>query len=129
MIGGDPSKPLGPYEGVLAVIWSGLLAHRDIRQIGIAGYPEGHPRISPESLSSLMIEKLDALAQFGHAVEITTQFAFDSDAEMTWLVQIGQTHRSNSACRGLGPFNHCFATPQGVASPCLSRCSQSMGYL
>jgi methylenetetrahydrofolate reductase (NADPH) len=88
VIAGDSSHPLGPYEDALAVIRSGLLARYDIRQVGVAGYPQGHPQVPPESLSRAMKEKLAALTEAGHVAEIVTQFAFDADAVAAWVARL-----------------------------------------
>lgn len=88
VIAGDSSQPLGPYEDALAVIRSGLLARHGIRQVGIAGHPQGHPQVPPERLARAMKEKLAALANAGHVAEIITQFAFDADAVAAWVAQI-----------------------------------------
>lgn len=88
VIAGDSSRPLGPYEDALAVIRSGLLARYGIRQVGIAGYPQGHPQVAPERLSLAMKEKLAALTEAGHAAEIVTQFAFDADDVAGWVSRI-----------------------------------------
>ncbi|MGH2347039.1 MAG: methylenetetrahydrofolate reductase [Chloroflexota bacterium] len=88
VIAGDSSQPLGPYEDALAVIRSGLLARYGIRNVGITGYPQGHPQVPPESLSRAMKEKLAALTEAGHVAEIITQFSFDADAAAAWVARI-----------------------------------------
>lgn len=88
VIAGDLPQPLGPYEDALAVIRSGLLARYGIRQVSIAGYPQGHPQVPPESLSRAMKEKLAALTEAGHVAEFTTQFAFDADAVSAWVARV-----------------------------------------
>jgi methylenetetrahydrofolate reductase (NADH) len=88
VIAGDLPRPLGPYEDALAVIRSGLMARYGIRQVGIAGYPQGHPRVPPEMLSRAMKEKLAALTEAGHVAEVTTQFAFDADAVAGWVARL-----------------------------------------
>ncbi|HEX2334108.1 MAG TPA: hypothetical protein VHI32_13155, partial [Burkholderiales bacterium] len=50
LVGGDEPKPKGPFADSLQILESGLLADSGIREIGVAGYPEGHPRISASSL-------------------------------------------------------------------------------
>src|SRR3546814_9986342 len=61
VVAGDPAEPMGPYEDALAVIRSGMLADYGIRQIGISGYPDGHPPISSHKLRSALHEKTSAL--------------------------------------------------------------------
>ena len=50
VIAGDRSE-CGPFRSALDAIDSGLLPRRGVRTIGIAGYPDGHPRISDDALS------------------------------------------------------------------------------
>jgi methylenetetrahydrofolate reductase (NADPH) len=47
--------------------------------IGIAGYPEGHPLIDSRTLTDTL-ERKSALATY-----ITTQLCFDAEALLTWL--------------------------------------------
>src|SRR6478735_11397081 len=44
-VGGDPAEPEGPYPDSLTVIRSGVLQKFGVREVSIAGYPEGHPDI------------------------------------------------------------------------------------
>ena len=46
LLGGDEPKAKGPFADSLEILESGLLRDSGIREIGVAGYPEGHPRIS-----------------------------------------------------------------------------------
>jgi hypothetical protein len=43
-VGGDPRTPSGPYPDSLSLLGSGVLARHRIRDVGIVGYPEGHPK-------------------------------------------------------------------------------------
>ena len=45
ILGGDESAALGPYGDGAALIRTGLLEQSGLREIGLPGYPEGHPRI------------------------------------------------------------------------------------
>ena len=47
-----------------------------MREIGIAGYPEGHPRISANALDSALARKLDLAAAQSIGVYVLTQFSF-----------------------------------------------------
>ena len=84
-VGGDPATPEGPYEDSLAVIRTGILQKYGAREISIAGYPEGHPDISDEVLWRALEGKAVALREQGLDAVILTQFAFDTDAVMTWI--------------------------------------------
>ena len=84
-VGGDPAEPEGPYPDSLTVIRSGVLQKFGVREVSIAGYPEGHPDISDDVLWSHLDEKALALAQQGMDAVVLTQFAFDTDPVMTWI--------------------------------------------
>jgi methylenetetrahydrofolate reductase (NADPH) len=79
LIGGDATPPHGPYSSaaeLLPIICEH--AHRP-RTIGIAGYPEGHPQIDPETLARALEHK-SACSDY-----ITTQLCFDPDAVLAWV--------------------------------------------
>jgi methylenetetrahydrofolate reductase (NADPH) len=62
IIGGDRDEPAGGFHHAIEVIESGLPQSRGIREIGIAGYPEGHPRVAPTELSRALAAKVEAAA-------------------------------------------------------------------
>ena len=80
-----------------------MLRRRGIRTIGIAGYPEGHPRIGDEELNRAMAEKIAAAEAIGLTVEIVTQFCFDARAIQNFIARLrafGFEHRlRDRACR------------------------------
>ena len=57
VIAGDRAE-FGPFRRALDVIESGLLQRRGIRGIGIAGYPDGHPRIGADELDRALKDKI-----------------------------------------------------------------------
>ena len=84
-VGGDPATPDGPYADSLALIGSGLLEQFGVREVGIGGYPEGHPAIPTQTLWRALEDKTRALAERGLAASIVTQFAFDTDPVAEWI--------------------------------------------
>ena len=76
LIGGDESTPLGPYADGAAPIRSGILTGCGVREVGIAGYPEGHPRIPAAALEKSLLEKLALAAAEGLGAFVVTQFSF-----------------------------------------------------
>ncbi len=88
VIAGDRDCPAGPYAGAIEVVESGLLQRHGIAEAGIAAYPEGHPRISPQVLDRALAAKIEAATQTGLAVHIVTQFGFDADAILRWLARL-----------------------------------------
>ena len=68
------------------VIRSGILPKYGVREVSIAGYPEGHPDIStPTSCGRHLEEKSAALKEQGLDAVILTQFAFDTDPVLAWI--------------------------------------------
>ncbi|MDB5683681.1 MAG: metF [Sphingomonas bacterium] len=88
VVAGDPPRPEGPYEDALAIIKSGLLPKYGIRNVGISGYPEGHPDISREKLDQALLDKQAELKAQGLDFSIMTQFGFDADPVFAWLEKI-----------------------------------------
>jgi methylenetetrahydrofolate reductase (NADPH) len=84
IIGGDV-EPAGPFDSALDVIKSGVLQDCGLEEIGIAGYPDGHPRIAEAVLEGALHEKLE---RAGLRVHIVTQFSFDPEAIVAWLVRL-----------------------------------------
>lgn len=84
-VGGDPAHPEGPYNDSLALIRSGMLQEFGVREVGIGGYPEGHPDISKETLWRALEDKYAALREQGLDTVIFTQFAFDTDPVAEWI--------------------------------------------
>ena len=76
LIGGDEPKAKGPFNDSLEVLRSGLLAEAGIREIGVSGYPEGHPRIPAPVLISSFEEKLKLAAEQRLGLYVVTQFSF-----------------------------------------------------
>jgi methylenetetrahydrofolate reductase (NADH) len=87
VIGGDVETS-GPYVDALAVIQKGGLRAAGIEEIGIGGYPEGHPRISPGRLEASLDEKIATATAQGLKVHIASQFSFSPDRILAWLKQL-----------------------------------------
>jgi methylenetetrahydrofolate reductase (NADH) len=104
VIAGDRDPPAGSLRGALDVIDSGLLQRHGIREIGIAGYPEGHPRIPGHELDRALADKIAAAAATGLQLHIVTQFCFDADAIIGWI-------------RRLRDFGHDTPVRIGLAGP------------
>jgi methylenetetrahydrofolate reductase (NADPH) len=79
LIGGDVEDPVGDYASAVELV--PLVADHPRRPelIGIAGYPEGHPRISVEELEQALQDK-SGLADY-----VVTQMCFDPSALRTWI--------------------------------------------
>lgn len=91
VVAGDLPEPAGPFQDALAVIRSGLLERYGIEQVGIAGYPEGHPQISADALARALRDKSEAIRVAGQGMWIATQFGFDADPVLDWLQALRET--------------------------------------
>ena len=79
LIGGDATPPQGPWSSAVELLPVIAEHPRRPREIGIAGYPERHPLIDPETLAEVLKEK-SALADY-----VTTQLCFDPEAVLGWV--------------------------------------------
>jgi methylenetetrahydrofolate reductase (NADH) len=76
VLGGDEAEARGPYADGAALIRSGLLEDCGVREVGLPGYPEGHPRIPQMALEQAFGEKLALAAGHGLSAYVVTQFCF-----------------------------------------------------
>lgn len=84
-IGGDRDKPVGAFESSEQVLATGLFAKYGFQKIGLAGYPEGNPRIAPTVLASALNAKLNLVRTQGMTPYIATQFCFEARPILAWL--------------------------------------------
>jgi methylenetetrahydrofolate reductase (NADPH) len=104
LIGGDRDRAAGPFEHAIQLIESGILETSGISEIGIAGYPEGHPKISEDVLRVALREKLEAAERAGLKAHIVTQFCFDAWPVVTWLRALRASGVNNQVRIGMaGP--------------------------
>jgi methylenetetrahydrofolate reductase (NADPH) len=87
-VGGDPTRPEGPYEDSLALIETGLLREYGVRHVSISGYPEGHPDIAGDALWSALRDKSASIAGQELDGSVITQFGFDVDPVLAWLEKV-----------------------------------------
>jgi methylenetetrahydrofolate reductase (NADPH) len=85
LVGGDHTPPLGPFASTMDILESGLLQRHDVKFVGIAGHPEGHPAIANGVLDAVLLDKQTAAVAAGLAVFIVTQFAFEARPILAWL--------------------------------------------
>jgi methylenetetrahydrofolate reductase (NADPH) len=76
LIAGDVPEPLGPYADSIDLLGEDFLHSSGLTQIGLAGYPEGHPRIATAALGRALERKLELAARHGLGVHLVTQFSF-----------------------------------------------------
>lgn len=106
VIAGDRDRPAGDFRSSLEVIDSCALQRRGIGEIGIAGYPEGHPRISQPDLDRALMDKIAAAEAIGIKVHIVSQFCFDAAAILRWICRLRDFGLEHPVRVGLaGPTN------------------------
>ena len=76
VIGGDEPRPLGPYNDSVQILEEGWLRECGVREFGVSGYPEGHPRIARAALEAALRRKVDIAREQGLGVYMVTQFSF-----------------------------------------------------
>jgi methylenetetrahydrofolate reductase (NADPH) len=85
VIGGDIDRARGPFTSGLALLQSGALERAGIRRVGLAAYPEGHPRIRHGVLEDALAAKIEWLRQRGISAYVISQFCFAADPIRDWL--------------------------------------------
>jgi methylenetetrahydrofolate reductase (NADPH) len=102
LIGGDEPKPKGPFTDSLQILESGMLADSGIREIGVAGYPEGHPRIS--NLIEPFDKKRKLAREQGLGLYVVTQFSFAPHRVVEYCANLARTAPDVSIYAGIaGP--------------------------
>ncbi len=113
VIGGDLDPPSGPFHAGFDVLSLGLFEKYGFTRIGLAGYPEGHPRIAQPELDLAFTAKLGLLRQAGIEAHVVSQFVFDAAPVLDWLqtaagrrTVVAGAHRScrSGRNRNLGPL-------------------------
>jgi methylenetetrahydrofolate reductase (NADPH) len=91
LLGGDEPRPKGPFQDSLQILEEGLLVECGIREIGIAGYPEGHPRIALNALERAMARKLEMAREQAIGVYVLTQFSFSPPRVVEYCAMLAHT--------------------------------------
>jgi len=90
LIGGDEPKPKGPFADSLQILEERLLADCGVREIGIAGYPEGHARIALNALEKALARKLELAAGQSIGVYVLTQFSFSPSRVVEYCASLAR---------------------------------------
>jgi methylenetetrahydrofolate reductase (NADPH) len=92
LIGGDEPQPRGPYVDSLQVLEQGVLARCGVREIGVAGYPEGHPRIASDVLEKSLQQKIRMAKEQGIGLYVVTQFSFAPARVVEFCAELERRH-------------------------------------
>jgi methylenetetrahydrofolate reductase (NADPH) len=82
VIGGDAREPVGPYASAFELLDAMSRLEHSVDEVGIGGYPEGHPLIDDRELDRALLDK----QQF--ASYVVTQLCFDADAILGWISDV-----------------------------------------
>jgi methylenetetrahydrofolate reductase (NADPH) len=117
IIAGDVDRAAGVLSSSLDLIESDLLHKHGIVEVGVAGYPEGHPLLPREVLEHSLTEKIAAAERAGLKVHIASQFCFGPGTIADWVEKVrgmGLHHLINIGVPGPSPVS----TLQRYASAC-----------
>src|SRR5258706_2988564 len=104
LIGGDEPRAKGPYVDSLQILEEGVLGECGVREIGVAGYPEGHPRISNLALHEALRRKVELTRSQKLGLYAVTQFSFNPARVVEYCAELGRTFPSISVYVGIaGP--------------------------
>ena len=84
VIGGDSDRASGPFDSSLGMLETGLFQRHGITHVGVAGYPEGHPRIAAAALDAALFAKKSLAGSAGIDLQVVTQFCFESAPVLSW---------------------------------------------
>jgi methylenetetrahydrofolate reductase (NADPH) len=76
ILGGDQPDAAGPYADGASLLREDFFTGCGLREIGLPGYPEGHPSIPGATIERAFAEKLMLAAAHGLGTYVVTQFSF-----------------------------------------------------
>jgi len=85
LVGGDLREPAGPFASSFELLRSGLVQACGFAQVGVCGYPEGHPRIGDAVLRADLDAKLGYAREHGLAISVVSQFCLDGAVVGRWV--------------------------------------------
>lgn len=88
IVAGDPPEPQGPFHDTSSMLATGAFERYGITAIGIGGHPEGHPVMTEQDCWDVLGTKVADIQRRNMAPLIVTQFSFDPDAVLGWLVRL-----------------------------------------
>ena len=88
VIGGDSDRPSGPFDSSRTLLETGLFQRHGVVRIGVAGYPEGHPKIAATALETALAAKKSLARRTGLDLQVVTQFCFESEPVLVWAAKM-----------------------------------------
>lgn len=84
LIGGGVDNPVGEFTEAMQILRLGLFEKYGIKELGIAGHPEGSPDISPAEVTRSLLDKNAYAKQTPMHLYIATQFCFEAQPLIEW---------------------------------------------
>ncbi len=88
VIAGDSDRTSGPFESSLRLLETGLFQRHGIARVGVAGYPEGHPKIAETVLTTALAAKKVLARRASLDLQVVTQFCFESEPILVWATKM-----------------------------------------
>jgi len=101
LISGDYPTPVGDFTSAIDVCKSGMFTKNGIKQVDIAGHPEGSAKIA--NTTAALVEKTEWAKEAGVKMDIMTQVCFDAGVVSDWCKSLraaGITNRVNVGVAG-----------------------------
>lgn len=104
VISGDVKEASGPFDDSATLIANLGFAQAALTQIWVGGYPEGHPKVADSTLDATLDAKIAAIGALGMTAGVITQFCFDADPILRWMLAFRARHGETPVRIGLaGP--------------------------
>lgn len=84
VIGGGVATPVGPYASTRDVLETGLLDRFGIKEVAVAGHPEGSPDFTQVTAIDALWQKQSFATRTDARLRIVTQFGFDPARAVAW---------------------------------------------
>lgn len=104
LIAGDMTSPAGAFDSTIGVLESGEFTRAGIKEMYMAGHPEGHPHMNERQLREYEQKKAALAAAQGVQLDFVTQVVFEPGPMIEWENTLRREGLQNPARPGLpGP--------------------------
>ncbi len=104
LIAGDMTAPAGAFDSTIGVLESGEFAKAGIKEMYMAGHPEGHAHMTEQQLREYEQKKVQLTNAQGVKLNFVTQVVFEPEPMIEWNKTLRRTGVTNPARPGLpGP--------------------------
>lgn len=83
-IAGEADRTMGPFDATQDVLNSGFVQAAGIKEVAVAGHPEGNPNIKTSDVNQPLFAKQQWAQDNEIDMWIATQFGFDPDLFINW---------------------------------------------